>query len=77
MFEVGQKVLIITDKGISYDATILARATGDDGPAAYKVAMHGRGPEQLGQWHKACDVFLPEKTEFSDDQISLDVFLKE
>jgi len=59
MFDVGQKVLVLTDKGVAYDATIIARATGDSGPGAYKVVLNDRGPEQLGQWHKADDVFLP------------------
>jgi hypothetical protein len=65
MFDVGQKVTVIADKGITYDGVILARAKGDNGPAAYKIALDGSGPEQLGQWHKACDVFVREK---SDDE---------
>jgi hypothetical protein len=65
MFDVGQKVTVIADKGITYDGVILARAKGDNGPAAYKVALDGSGLEQLGQWHKACDVFVREK---SDDE---------
>jgi hypothetical protein len=62
MFEVGQKVTIIADKGINYDGIILARATGDNGPGAYKVALDGSGPGQMGQWHKAVDVFVREET---------------
>ena len=46
MLEIGQKVIVITDKGIAYDATILARAKGDDGPGAYNVSMQGLDPEQ-------------------------------
>jgi hypothetical protein len=65
MFDVGQKVTVIADKGITYDGIILARATGDKGPGAYKVALDGSGPGQLGQWHKASDVFVREK---SDDE---------
>jgi hypothetical protein len=61
MFDVGQKVTVITDKGIAYDGVILSRATGDDGAGAYKVTLEGSGPEQLGQWHKAGDVFVREK----------------
>ncbi len=76
MFEVGQRVMVITDKGIAYEAAILARAQGDGGAGAYKVAMHGLGPEQLGQWHKASEVFLPEKSG-DDDQDFLDSFKKE
>ena len=60
MFEIGQGVIVITDKGVSYDATILARAKGEDGLAAYKVTVRGRGLDQLGQWHKASDVFMEE-----------------
>jgi hypothetical protein len=62
MFEVGKKVLVITDKGVTFDATILATAKGDGGPGAYKVALNDRGPEQLGQWHKAADVFILDQT---------------
>ena len=62
MFEVGQKVTVITDKAIAYDGFILARATRDDGGAAYKVALQGGGLVQSGQWHKACDVFVQEPT---------------
>ena len=61
MFDVKQKVTVITDKGIAYDGVILARATGDSGAGAYKVTLDGSGPEQLGQRHKAGDVFMREK----------------
>jgi len=61
MFDAGQKVTVVTDKGIAYDGVILARATGDDGSRAYKVTLDGSGPEQMGQWHKAGDVFVREK----------------
>ncbi len=67
MFNVGQKVMVITEKGIAYDATILARAQSDDGHTAYKVAMNGLGPEQMGQWHKASEVFLPEHAEEAEE----------
>jgi hypothetical protein len=74
MFEIGQTVLVITDKGVTYDGTIAGRAKGDDGgPAAYQIAVHGR--EQLGQWHKACDVFVVEPTE-QEDQDSIQSFMK-
>ncbi len=76
MLDVGQKVLVITDKGIAYDATILARAKGDDGPPAYKVALNDRGPEQLGQWHKASEIFIQEET-WQEAKDSWDKFLKE
>ncbi|MGA2888638.1 MAG: hypothetical protein ABSE51_11345 [Terracidiphilus sp.] len=63
MFDVGQKVTVIAGNGIAYDGVILARAAGDSGPGAYKVALDGSGPEQLGQWHKAGDVFVREKSD--------------
>jgi hypothetical protein len=69
MFEVGQKVTVITDKGIAYDGVILARATGDNGPGAYKITLDGAGPEQMAQWHKAGDVFLREDKD-DDAQIA-------
>jgi hypothetical protein len=76
MFEVGQKVLVITDKGISYDAIVLATAKGDDGRGAYKVTMSGLGTDQPGQWHKACEIFVPDKTATDEEANALDNFLK-
>jgi hypothetical protein len=58
MFEVGQEVTVITEKGVAYNGCVLARATGDKGAKAYKIAVDGAGLQQLGQWHKACDVFV-------------------
>jgi hypothetical protein len=63
MFEVGQEVTVIAEGGLSYDGIILARATGDNGPGAYKIALNGGGAKQVGQWHKAADVFVREKTD--------------
>jgi hypothetical protein len=63
MFDVGQKVTVIAEKGIAYDGIVLARATGDNGPGAYKVALDGGGAGQLAQWHRASDVFVREKTD--------------
>jgi hypothetical protein len=60
MFEVGQKVVVITERGTAYDGFILARATGDDGAGAYKIALDGGGLGQMGQWHRADDVFVQE-----------------
>ncbi len=68
MFDVGQEVTVIADKGIAYDGIILARATGDNGLGAYKVTLEGGSPEQLGQWHKAVDVFVREKTQDDETQ---------
>ncbi len=62
MFDVGQAVLVITDKGVAYDGYIVARALGDNGgPPAYQVAPQGAGQQQK-QWHRACDVFEIETT---------------
>jgi hypothetical protein len=76
MYEVGQKVLVVTDKGVSFEATVLATAKGDGGPGAYKVSVNEVGAEQLGHWHKACDVFVLDKT-WQENKDSWDKFLKE
>jgi len=49
MFEVGQQVTVITDKGIGYSCYILARASGDNGMKAYKVSSDEGGMGQMGQ----------------------------
>lgn len=63
MYEIGQEVMVISDKGVAYDGYIMARATSDDGQKAYKIALEGGGLSQLGQWHKACDIFVVERPE--------------
>jgi hypothetical protein len=62
MLNIGQRVIVITDKGISYDGVILARAAGDAQASAYKVGLESGGYQQHGQWHKSTDVFVPEAT---------------
>jgi hypothetical protein len=62
MLEVGQEVTVIADTGTAYDGVILARATDDKGAGAYKIALGGSVTGQMGQWHKADDVFVREKT---------------
>jgi hypothetical protein len=57
MYELGQEVIVITDKGIAYNGYVLARATASDGKKAYKVSIHGGGVEQTGNWHKESDIF--------------------
>ena len=53
MFEIGQAVLVITDKGIAYNGFVLARATGDNGgPPAYQITPHGAS-QQSSQWHRS------------------------
>ena len=74
MFDIGQAVLVITDKGIAYDGVIMARAMGDNGgPPAYQIALHGAG--QQSQWHRSSEVFLPEMVE-PEDPDSIENFLK-
>jgi len=76
MFDVGQRVVVIAPSGITFDAIILARAKGDNGPGAYKVALYDN-QEETGQWHKAGDVFLAEMTA-QEERDSWDAgFLKE
>lgn len=58
MFEVGQQVTVIADKGIRYNCYILARASGENGMKAYKVSNDEGGLGQMGQWHKAADIFV-------------------
>ncbi len=67
MFKRGQTVIVISDKGLAYQADIVATAKDDRGLAAYKVAVHGAGAELLGQWHKACDVFVQEPSAAEED----------
>lgn len=67
MFDVGQKVTVVTDKGIAYNGVILAKAKGDSGAGAYKVTLEGAGPDQMAQWHKAGDVFVREKDDETQD----------
>jgi hypothetical protein len=74
MFDIGQAVLVITDKGVAYEGVIMARATGDNGgPPAYQVALRGAG--QQSQWHRSSELFLPEITE-PEDPNSIQNFLK-
>jgi len=66
MFELEQRVVVITDKGIAFDGFIIARATGDDGSRAYRVCLEGAGLGQQGQWHKASEVFVAEPIKLED-----------
>ena len=75
MFDIGRKVVVITDNAITFDGTVVGRAKGDNGPGAYKVTLDGAGLEQMGQWHKACDVFVREEKD-DDTQISWEDFTK-
>ena len=61
MLDLNQNVIVIADKGITYEGYIMARATGENGASACRIGLEGAGFEQQGQWHKASDVFLPEQ----------------
>jgi hypothetical protein len=76
MLEVGQKVLVITDKSVAFDGTVIATAKGEGGTAAYKVTLSDLDSEQPGQWHKACDVFVLDQT-WQEKKDSWEQFLKE
>lgn len=58
MIEMGEEVIVISDKGIAYTGNVMATATSADGQKAFKIALEGGGLRQLGQWHKATDVFV-------------------
>jgi hypothetical protein len=74
MLDIGQAVLVITDKGVAYDGYITARATGDNGgPPAYQITPQSGG--QQTQWHRSSEVFLPEEIE-PEDPDSIESFLK-
>jgi hypothetical protein len=74
MLEIGQAVLVITDKGVAYDGYITARAMGDNGgQPAYQITPHGGGKQS--QWHRASEVFLPEQIK-PEDPDSIESFLK-
>jgi hypothetical protein len=63
MIEVGQEVTVITEKGTAYNGFVMASATSSDGTRAYKISVDGGGLQQLGQWHKAGDVFVLDPLE--------------
>jgi hypothetical protein len=67
MLDLNQTVIVITDKGVTYEGYIMARASGEDGASAYRIGLEGAGFAQQGQWHKASDVFVPEPTK--DEEI--------
>jgi len=74
MYQIGQEVMVISDKGIAYDGYIMATATSDDEQKAYKIAIEGAGLTQLGQWHKAEDVFVVDPPEAeSKDTIPISI----
>jgi len=60
MLDLNQSVIVINEKGVTYEGYIMQRAAGENGANAYRIGLEGAGFEQQGQWHKAGDVFLPE-----------------
>jgi hypothetical protein len=60
VLELNQSVIVIGDKGVTYEGYVMARASGENGAAAYRIGLEGAGYAQQGQWHKSCDVFVPE-----------------
>jgi len=78
MIEVGQEVTVINDKGVAYNGIVTATATSDDGHKAFKISIDGAGLQQLGQWHKASEVFLldPQPSSKLDEQMQMKSFLR-
>lgn len=81
MYDVGQEVTVINEKGVAYNGFIMARAVSEDGSKAYKISIDGAGLNQLGQWHRASDVFLLDATtvplEDSNERANPRVFLRQ
>ena len=74
MFEIGQAVLVITDRGAAYSGHVKARAMGDEGGSpAYLIESNLGG--QQDQWHRSSEVFLPEPTKVEDPN-SIEAYLK-
>jgi hypothetical protein len=77
MFEIGQEVTVINEKGVGYTGYVMARAVGDDGQKAYKIAVDGGGLQQLGQWHKSGDVFiLDAPAPVRDEELPMKSFMR-
>ena len=49
MLELNQSVIVIADKGLTYEGYVMARATGADGAMAYRIGLEGAGVEQLAE----------------------------
>ena len=74
MFDIGQAVLVITDRGATYEGHVKARALGDnEGPPAYLIESIIGG--QHDQWHRSAEVFVPEPTKVEDPD-SIEAYLK-
>ncbi len=74
MFDIGQAVLVITDRGAAYEGHVKARAMGDNGgPPAYLIESNVGG--QHDQWHRSFEVFVPEPTK-AEDPDSIEAYLK-
>jgi len=74
MFDVGQAVLVITERGAAYEGHIKARAIGDSGgPPAYFIESNIGG--QANQWHRSSEVFLQEDAVVEDPN-AIETYLK-
>jgi hypothetical protein len=60
VLDLNQSVIVIGEKGVTYEGYVMERASGDNGSAAYRIGLEGAGFEQQGQWHRSSDVFVPE-----------------
>lgn len=60
MLDLNQTVIVIGEKGVTYEGYVMERASGDNGSAAYRIGLEGAGLDQQGQWHRSSDVFVPE-----------------
>jgi hypothetical protein len=60
MLDLNQSVIVIGEKGVTYEGYVMERANGDNGAAAYRIGLEGAGESQQGQWHRSSDVFVPE-----------------
>lgn len=67
MLELNQSVIVISDKGVTYEGYVMARASGENGAAAYRIGLEGAGFGQQGQWHKSHDVFVQEPKRKDDE----------
>lgn len=60
MLDLNQSVIVIGEKGVTYEGYIMQRAAGENGSAAYRIGLEGAGFEQVGQWHRSSDVYVAE-----------------
>ena len=61
MLDLNQTVIVIGEKGVTYEGYVMERASGDNGAMAYRIGLERAGSTQQGQWHRSCDVYVPEQ----------------